>query len=62
MRYIAKMFLEHYWVAARELTGQEVSKPWIIEHGNHTDYISWKDAVDANKKAKEKKIMDRKAK
>ena len=52
MRYIAKMFLEHYFVASKELTGQEVTKAWIIEHGGHKDYISWKNAVEANLKAK----------
>ena len=59
-RYIAKMFLEHYFVASKELTGQEVTKAWIIEHGGHKDYISWKDAVEANMKAK--RSLDKKKK
>jgi len=60
MRYIAKMFLEHYFVASKKLTGQEVTKAWIIEHGGHKDYISWEDAVEANIKAK--RSLDKKKK
>ena len=65
-RYIAKIFFEHYFVACKELSGQDVTEPWIIKHGGHKDYISWKDAVEANKKAKKslnkKKKNSKKAK
>lgn len=56
-RHTAKMFLEHYWVAARDITGQETGKPWIIEHGGHDDngYIHYTEAIKANIEAKETK-------
>ncbi|RDJ35482.1 MAG: hypothetical protein DWQ19_11745 [Crenarchaeota archaeon] len=39
VRKVAKVFLQHYWVVSRELAGFSVSKPWILEHGGHVDYI-----------------------
>ena len=62
MRKAVKIFLEHYWVASRELTGQPTESPWIIEHGHHSDYIHWSEAVEKNIKAKEDKILKNKPK
>jgi len=38
-RYAGKIFLEHLWVEWRTLEGLPVSKPWVIEHGGHGNYI-----------------------
>lgn len=45
VRKVAKIFLQHYWVISRELAGLSTSKPWVLEHGGHVDYIKppcWK--------------------
>jgi len=46
-----KLFLQHYWCCARELKGLSISEPWVIRHGGHTHYKTWRDAVKANEKA-----------
>jgi len=51
-RYAVKRFLQHYWDCAKELTGQERTKPWIIGKGKHCHYETWKDAVKINEEAK----------
>jgi hypothetical protein len=38
-RYTGKIFLEHLWLNWRQLEGLPITKPWIIEHGGHRDYI-----------------------
>lgn len=38
-RKTIKIFLQHYWIKYRELEGLPTNKPWIIEHGGHTNYI-----------------------
>ena len=49
-RKVGKIFLQHYWVKAREIKGLKTGKPWQFEHGDkeHTNYISWQDALEAN--------------
>jgi hypothetical protein len=39
IRKVARVFLQHLWLVWRESEGLPVSKPWIIEHGGHADYI-----------------------
>ncbi len=48
MRKMVKIFLQHYWVASRELKGLEVSKPYVIEKLKHKKYIDWRKAVEMN--------------
>lgn len=48
LRKAVKIFLEHYWVSSREVTGQSTESPWIIEHGKHGDYIDWHEVVEKN--------------
>lgn len=38
-RKTIKIFLQHMWVCWRESEDLSVSKPWVIEHGGHCDYI-----------------------
>lgn len=39
-RWIAKLFLSHYWeVRYRAEFGREPPRPWIIEKGGHADFI-----------------------
>lgn len=38
-RKMVKIFLSHLWAKWREIEGLEVSKPWIIDIGGHSDYI-----------------------
>jgi len=38
-RKMIKIFLSHMWITWRELEGLEVSKPWIIDVGGHSNYI-----------------------
>lgn len=49
LRKMRKMFLEHYWVCSREITGQSISKPWQFSKPEHTHYISWRDAIKAER-------------
>lgn len=46
LRKVWKIFLSHYWVASRELTGQETTEPYVQAHLKHTDIVSWQDAVE----------------
>lgn len=39
-RKTVKIFLSHLWTTWRELDGLEVSKPWVISVGGHSDYIA----------------------
>jgi len=51
LRYIAKRFLSHLWVAWRKLDGLEIRTPYCVEHMGHTslddpwDYVAEKEAV-----------------
>lgn len=38
-RKTVKIFLSHLWTVWRECDGLEVSKPWVISVGGHSDYI-----------------------
>jgi hypothetical protein len=51
-RFMVKRFLQHYWDCSRELAGMERSKPWVIEHGGHAHYETWRDAAKANEEAR----------
>lgn len=40
-RYAVKLFLSHYQAVAYEVEhGTKPPKPWVIEHGGHSDYIA----------------------
>jgi len=39
-RYAGKIFLEHLWIAWREIEGLPVTMPWVFERGGHRDYIT----------------------
>ena len=39
-RKAIKIFLQHYWVSYRKLKGLPTNRPWILEHGGHTNYIA----------------------
>lgn len=39
-RKTVKIFLSHLWAVWRELDGLDVTKPWIIAQGGHSDYIA----------------------
>lgn len=59
MRKVCKIFIQHYWAAAREFAGLELRKPFVDEHmgkEHHKFIIYWKDVVDANELAKDKGI------
>jgi hypothetical protein len=45
IRKAEKIFLEHYFVASKELTGQEVTKPYAIAKGGHKKYLHWRDVI-----------------
>jgi len=47
-RYAVKIFLSHLWVRWRELDGLPITKPWVIEHGGHQDYIAPQEALWAD--------------
>lgn len=53
-RYTVKRFLQHYWDCAKELTGQERTKPYIMGKGKHTHYETWKEAVKINEEERMK--------
>ena len=55
LRKTRKLFLSHVWAKWRELEGLEISKPWIIEHGGHSDYISPDEIIAWEAKQKEEK-------
>lgn len=38
-RKIAKVFLQHLWLVWRSYEGLEISKPWVQEHGGHTNIV-----------------------
>jgi hypothetical protein len=44
-RKAVKIFLENYWVCAREIKGLEISKPYVFNDKKHTHYISWMDVI-----------------
>jgi len=50
LRKMRKIFLEHYWVASRELAGLDVGKPYQFEYPGedgkvHDSYLSWEEAI-----------------
>jgi len=59
LRKAVKLFLEHYWVASRKVTGQPTESPWIIEHGKHSDYIDFEEAIRRNREDKKKRRANR---
>jgi len=53
-RKMVKIFLAHYYLCARELTGQETGEPYVQSKLGHKDIIGWKQVVNANRELKEK--------
>lgn len=50
LRKMRKIFLEHYWVASRELSGLDVGKPYQFVYPGkdgkvHTTYMDWREAI-----------------
>lgn len=41
LRVMIKVFLQHYYSASKELTGQKAEKPYVIEKLKHRDFIPW---------------------
>lgn len=39
-RKTVKIFLSHLWTVWRELNSLEVTKPWVLSVGGHSDYIA----------------------
>jgi len=52
-RKMEKIFLQHYWVCARELAGLPTDNPWAEKIG-HKKFITWKDALKENLEAQQK--------
>ncbi len=46
LRKMRKLFLSHYWVAARELAGLPHKKTYVEGILNHTNIISWREAIE----------------
>lgn len=38
-RYVVKMFLSHYWEAARRKLDLPYANPWVLAHGGHVDRV-----------------------
>jgi len=55
LRKMVKIFLSHYWVATREITNQEITKPYVEGVLKHKHIIKWQDVVTANNEARENK-------
>jgi hypothetical protein len=53
LRKIRKLFLAHYWAAARELAGLETKSPFAEKLG-HLNIITWRDAIRQEPAKKEK--------
>jgi len=51
-RKIEKIFLENYFCACKEITGEKKIKPYVQEHLGHSDYIYWRDVVEKHVKKK----------
>ncbi|MBZ9577505.1 hypothetical protein KJA13_00495 [Patescibacteria group bacterium] len=49
-RKMVKIFLQHYWVASRELAGLSVIGPYVKDKLEHEDIVTWRDVLKANKK------------
>jgi hypothetical protein len=45
LRKMRKLFLSHYYVAAKELTGQPHKEPFVTTLEGHTNIVSWQDAL-----------------
>ena len=56
-RFIEKVFMENYFCACKELTGQDTPKTYAFDHLKHPDYIYWRDVVKSNIKYKEQKAL-----
>jgi len=56
-RVMEKIFMENYFCACKELTGQEVPEPYAITHMKHAEYIYWRDVVKLNIRYKEQKAL-----
>jgi hypothetical protein len=61
-RKMEKLFLSHYWMAARETAGLSVSEPYVQEKLGHEHIITWQSVVNANLEAKPVKRKVKKAK
>lgn len=49
-RYMAKKFLKHYLVIARDIKGLETPDEWVLEHGgHHKDEQSFENAMHARR-------------
>ena len=49
-RYVVKQFLSHYFeVCYIEEYQKEPPRPWIIDQGLHTDYVSHRDVIEWEK-------------
>lgn len=46
-RKMVKIFLQHYWIKARELKGLPISKPYPIDKLGHKHYITVDDVIKA---------------
>lgn len=45
-RRAVKLFLAHYWAREYErFYRKQAPEPWIIAHGGHADYVTWRDVV-----------------
>ena len=58
-RFIEKIFMENYFCACKELTGQDAIKPYVHERLGHADYVYWRDVVKMNMKYKEQRVLMR---
>lgn len=60
LRKMRKLFLSHYWAAARELAGLETRSPFAEEVG-HKNIITWKHALKLEKQKVKKAEKPKKA-
>jgi hypothetical protein len=60
MRVVAKIFLAHLWVKARELYGMPVSLPYpqvILGHGDYIPPVEREKPIRGKKKSQTKKAL-----
>ena len=48
LRKMIKIFLQHYWVAARELANLPTTEPYVKDKLGHSDIISWQEVLKKN--------------
>lgn len=61
-RKMEKIFLQHYWMAARTITGQTTTEPYPMQKLGHKHYYTWQQAVEANLKYCEGKVKSKEKK